>query len=260
MNWLEWEILYWKWIPASSWIYIGSLLSVVALFAFWGIIERRQGRERYLVTQSAAMTWTVVWSILGVTGLVLKSVSGGMSPSMFRAGMMMLLAPILPVAVWLQWQWNVTRVLVLSNPDRGQPAREWSPAYRYVLEPIGFGKVQLHVVKRSKSRFMRLIRIQKWKPEQTSNIGVLGGRAALVGLLNGLLPGEQIELITPNAGLTKALDKAVKKGLPAEFAVSPAARRLGHVALLGGRLLGGGWSWAFAMRNQVISGYRIRRM
>jgi hypothetical protein len=61
---------------------------VVALLAFWGIIERRQGRERYLVTQSAAMTWTVVWSILGVTGLVLKSVSGGMSPSMFRAGMM----------------------------------------------------------------------------------------------------------------------------------------------------------------------------
>lgn len=261
MNWLEWEALYWRLIPSWSWTYASLTLCVVGALALWGVIERYLRRERYLVTQSSAMSWVVIWSFLGLTGLVALRLSyGGLSPSMFRAGLMMLLAPILPVAVWLQCQWARMRVLVIPNQAFTSPASKFRQAYRYVLEPIGLRRVQLHVVRQSNSRVMRVLRMQNWKLQGTSDVGVRGGNAALIALLNGLPRGEELELITPNAGLTKALAKAVNKGLPAGFITLPAARRFGRVTLLGGRLLGAGWGWSLAWRNPVISGYKIRRL
>jgi len=261
MDWLEWEVLYWKLIPAWPYAYAGLMLCAVGILALWGIAERYLGRERYFVTQSSAMSWLVIWSFLGLAGLTVLILShGSLSPSMFRAGLMMLLAPLLPVAMWLQCQWARMRVLVASSGASSPLTSKSRQGYRYVLEPIGLKRVQLHVVRQSNSRVMRVLRMQIWSSHGTSNVGVLGGSAALIRLLKGLSPGEELELITPNAGLTKALAKAVKKGLPANFIPLPTARRLGRVTLLGGRLLGGGWSWSLAWRNPVITGYKIRRL
>lgn len=253
-------MIYWKMIPTWVWIYTTVAAVMTVAFAVKGVHERLKKQPTYLVTQNHAMAWLVVWMVIGVVALIYLCLQRHLlQGTMARAGLMMFCTPTAPVAVWVTKEFLNLRILVAKRQSKCATFCSCHEAYQYVAEPIGAGRIRLHIVKRCKSRAARLMRMQFWKEDRTSNIGAMGRASLLHALVSQLNVGEEVEIVTPNDRLARGLSSVIRRGFPAGFTAKQAGTKLGVITLLMGWLMGGGWSLALALNNPTLSGIRVLR-